>query len=117
MIESKNKNLYTVNEIASMYSINKETVRRWLRSGKLKGKFINKKEGYLIKEKDLQKFMTDFSKYDLPSSEALNKRNYLIRKKSALEKQLEITVNKVNEIKKELKIIDNWLNSLEIGSE
>ena len=45
---------YTIYEAATLIGVNPETVRRWIRSGKLAATMTSKKEGYIIKETDLQ---------------------------------------------------------------
>lgn len=44
---------YTVTEVAKLMNVRPETVRRWIRSGKLKAALPSKKEGYVIHEADL----------------------------------------------------------------
>lgn len=46
-------NFLTVEEVALMVDVNKETVRRWIRSGELKATKHSKKEGYEITEESL----------------------------------------------------------------
>ena len=47
---------YTVSQIAEMLDTCKETVRRWIRSGKLKGERSSNKDGYLVLETDFIAF-------------------------------------------------------------
>lgn len=54
---------YTVKQIADMLSTNEETVRRWLRSGKLDAKWVSKKSGYVITSSALNKFIKETPKY------------------------------------------------------
>lgn len=37
--------MYTVEDIATMLNVNKETVRRWIRSGKLESAMLYSKKG------------------------------------------------------------------------
>ena len=56
--------IYTTIQIACMLNVNAETVRRWLRTGKLKGYFSgSKKGGFIIKETDLEEFIKKHPKY------------------------------------------------------
>ena len=56
--------MYTVADIASMFSVNEETVRRWIRGGQLKAAMDSKKGGHKIAAKDLCHFvMTQKPKY------------------------------------------------------
>ena len=50
--------LYTVQEVAERVRTTPETVRRWLRSGRLRGiRLGGTKLGYRIAESDLQRFL------------------------------------------------------------
>lgn len=54
---------YTVKQIAEMLETNPETVRRWIRSGKLKAVQNSKKAGNLISSESLQDFLKSTPKY------------------------------------------------------
>ena len=55
---------YTVKEIATMLNTDPETVRRWIRSGKLKAEGrISNKEGHLVTSSMLKLFLENFPKY------------------------------------------------------
>jgi excisionase family DNA binding protein len=54
---------YNVTEIAILLSIDKETVRRWIRSGELNATCVSKKKGNVINECDLLKFVETKPKY------------------------------------------------------
>lgn len=54
---------YTVKQIASMFKTNEETVRRWIRSGKLMATQDSKKSGNVISSASLNKFIKDTPKY------------------------------------------------------
>lgn len=54
---------YTVKEIADLVDTNPETVRRWIRSGKLCADQLSRKEGNIVHEEDLYKFLRSTSKY------------------------------------------------------
>lgn len=49
--------LMTVEEVAERLKMNPETVRRYLRSGELKGIAFSNKVGWRITEQDLQEFI------------------------------------------------------------
>ena len=53
----------TINEVSELLSVNAETVRRWIRTGKLKAQCESKKSGYVIFEKDLNEFLEKRPKY------------------------------------------------------
>ena len=54
---------YSVSQIAKMLDTQPETVRRWIRSGKLKAEQSSRKDGNIITENDLNKFLKAFPKY------------------------------------------------------
>ena len=47
---------YFVEDVATILEVNRETVRRWIRSGKLKAKAESKRGGYRMKLEDLEEF-------------------------------------------------------------
>ena len=50
-------------EISELLDVSEETVRRWIRSGKLKAEKSSKKQGNIVYEKDLFEFVSDKPKY------------------------------------------------------
>ena len=54
---------YNVTEIATLLSVNDETVRRWIRLGYLKSTLESKRKGHLIDEFDLYEFVERHPKY------------------------------------------------------
>ena len=54
---------YNVAEIAKLLNVNKETVRRWIRSGQLKSTQKSKRDGNVIDELDLFEFVQTKPKY------------------------------------------------------
>lgn len=54
---------YNVVEIAKLLNVNKETVRRWIRTGDLKSIQTSKKHGNVINEENLYEFMKTKPKY------------------------------------------------------
>lgn len=61
---------YTVKEIAEMLNTNQETVRRWIRSGKLESIQSSRKEGNMVTKSMFEKFISSsnkYSKYQLKS--------------------------------------------------
>lgn len=56
--------MFTVSDVASIFSVSEETVRRWIRSGKLKTEIESKKDGHKISENALREFVsTEKPKY------------------------------------------------------
>jgi excisionase family DNA binding protein len=49
--------LYTVVEVAGQLRVSGDTVRRWLRSGELKGIPLGARAGYRISDADLRDFL------------------------------------------------------------
>ncbi len=56
-------NTYTVKEIADMLKTNPETVRRWIRVGKLEANQSSRKGGNIVSEQSLNKFLKTTPKY------------------------------------------------------
>ena len=54
---------YSVKEISDMLEISPETVRRWIRSGKLSAVQESRKEGNTVSETELKKFLKSTPKY------------------------------------------------------
>lgn len=74
---------YSVNEVfkrlkALKITSNEESVRRWLRTGKLKGYQNSKKEGWRIREEDLEQFiderMPEFNATTVVNEEAVREK-------------------------------------------
>ena len=61
------KTVYNVNDISVILSVNPETVRRWIRDGKLKATQDSRKEGNVIFKKDLRAFLKSKPKYGMRS--------------------------------------------------
>lgn len=54
---------YSVKEIAELLNTNPETVRRWIRSGKLKSDIDSRKGGNVVTQQMLDSFLKDSPKY------------------------------------------------------
>ena len=54
---------YNVKQIAEMLNTQPETVRRWIRSGKLYAEKASRKDGHVVTECDLNKFLKSSPKY------------------------------------------------------
>lgn len=54
---------YNVQQISKLLQTNPETVRRWIRTGKLKAVQGSRKTGNIISEESLKKFILDKPKY------------------------------------------------------
>lgn len=56
-------NSYTVFDVANLVGKNPETVRRWIRSGKLRAAQSSRKDGNVVLEDDLYRFLRSSPKY------------------------------------------------------
>lgn len=54
---------YSVKEISEMLDTNPETVRRWIRAGKLKADQASRRDGNMVKEDELYKYLRSTTKY------------------------------------------------------
>jgi excisionase family DNA binding protein len=52
---------FTVVDIAQRLKVHEETVRRWLREGRLRGRNFGGKTGYRVRERDFEAFLDDES--------------------------------------------------------
>ncbi len=53
----QNEQWLTVVQIAHRLQVHQETVRRWLRTGQLKGRNFGGKSGYRVRSEDLEAFL------------------------------------------------------------
>ena len=102
---------YSVAEIAKLLNVNKETVRRWIRSGQLKSTKKSKKDGNVIDELDLFEFVQTKPKYrnmvGVPELQISNtyiseELNYLLNDLIYERDKLNDEINKIQKIIKEL---------------
>jgi excisionase family DNA binding protein len=47
----------TVSEVADQLRVHPDSVRRWLRSGQLRGHLISRRAGYRIRPEDVRRFV------------------------------------------------------------
>lgn len=59
MPETSTDTFLTVDEVAQRLRVNPETIRRWLRSGRLAGVNLSDKAGWRISEAALAKFLDE----------------------------------------------------------
>ena len=102
---------YNVAEIAKLLNVNKETVRRWIRSGQLKSTQKSKRDGNVIDELDLFEFVQTKPKYrnmvGVPELQISNtyiseQLNYLLNDLIYERDKLNDEINKIQKIIKEL---------------
>lgn len=56
-------NDYSVKQISELLNVDVETVRRWIRTDKLKGTKNSKKTGFVVSELELKRFLNSIPKY------------------------------------------------------
>lgn len=72
MFERRQKmKTYSVKEISEMLNMNPETVRRWIRKGKLDAAIESKKGGHIVYEAALQEFLRSSPKYAATAKSSL----------------------------------------------
>jgi len=54
---------YNVKQISELLDVDSETVRRWIRTNKLKGTKSSKKAGFVVSEAELKRFLNRIPKY------------------------------------------------------
>ena len=59
---AKADKVFFVEDVAKIFEVNSETVRRWIRSGKLKSSIASRKIGNRISKEDLEEFAQNYSK-------------------------------------------------------
>ena len=64
--------MYTVKEVSELLSIDQETVRRWIRNGKLSATIDSKKGGNKISQDALNKFLQSAPKYATKLTESIS---------------------------------------------
>ncbi len=50
---------HTVEQIAELLSVHPDTVRSWLRAGRIKGRNFGGRTGYRVRDRDLQAFLDE----------------------------------------------------------
>ena len=97
--------VYKVKDIACFLNVTEEQVRRWCRNGALKADKNSKKDGYIIREYNLNIFMNEHPKYKKSCGDNVD----LNTKLHSLEVQLE-------RMKQEIVDLENIIKMLK-GSE
>lgn len=59
----------TVAQVGERLQVHPETVRRWLRDGRLRGHFLSRKGGYRVAESELRRFLDQNTKRDAAAAE------------------------------------------------
>ena len=63
---------YSVKQIADMLETNPETIRRWIRDGKLKAIQMSRKKGNQVSEEELRRFLETSPKYLIKMSTGIS---------------------------------------------
>lgn len=100
-----NKSYLTVDEISDKLDVNKETVRKWIRSGRLKATIYSRRNGSIISEEDYQKFISKNPTYKPKNSSETEK---LMKELEAIKKKLKT----VSDIKRRITIIEKKLKEV-----
>ena len=104
--------MYNVKQVAKICEVNEETVRRWIRSKKLKSERTSKKGGNYILKEDLKAFMNSNPKYSCALSEEdyIDRLNYDI---FLAKEQINFLQNHIKDLQKEIKFIKKLNKSLQ----
>jgi excisionase family DNA binding protein len=60
-VSAEGSNLLTVREVAARLRLHPETVRRWLRDGRLRGARIKGSGGYRVLESEVQRLLNELT--------------------------------------------------------
>jgi excisionase family DNA binding protein len=58
VLMAERETMLTVDEAADRLRVHPETVRRWLRSGKLRGNLLSERAGYRIPASEVERLLT-----------------------------------------------------------
>jgi excisionase family DNA binding protein len=58
VLMAERETMLTVDEAADRLRVHAETVRRWLRSGKLRGNLLSERAGYRIPASEVERLLT-----------------------------------------------------------
>lgn len=78
--------MYNVKYVSKMFGVSEETVRRWIRNGKLKASINSRKKGYIVNKDNLNEFVSNNLKY---------KKRY----EAFIEARKKKLIEKINEVK------------------
>lgn len=54
--------LLTVEEVAELLRLRPDTIRRWLRKGKLKGLYLSDSGGWRVRREELERFLKELER-------------------------------------------------------
>ena len=114
---------YTVKDISAMLSVDRETVRRWIRAGELKSTMISRKKGNIISEEFLEEFFNEYPKYrPLDPEEVREKLNNVRELAENIEKNMKLieankklinsAIKNIKTLEKQIKEQKKYLNGL-----
>ena len=110
---------YSVKEIADMLNTNPETVRRWIRSGKLEAIQESRKGGNVVTKSMLDAFLKASPKSEIRKILLVNiqssKENIIRKKKSIkhLQEEIEEEQQRIDEAEKLIKELDEKVRGQE----
>ena len=100
---------FRVEEVADLLGVCKETVRAWVRKGKLQATADSRKNGYLVKASDLKNFLEDNPIYYSDRVHyTLNIRNSTSNIDTCID-EIEKTITTLTAELNRLKVIKGWL--------
>lgn len=73
--------MYTVKHVSKIFNVSEETVRRWIRDGKLNATISSKKAGYRIGKEDMKVFAESRPKYKKLLEDFLAAKKEMLTKK------------------------------------
>jgi excisionase family DNA binding protein len=94
---------FSTYEVAEMLEVNPETVRRWIRDGKLQATRDSKKNGFCVEESELKIFLHENPKYKNRGF-LTSKPNFLINEYIKMDKEdLQNLCENLKEVEKAIK--------------
>ena len=95
---------YTVTQVSEMFDVDPETVRRWVRTDKLKAELKCNKSGFHIDEESVNDFINRYPKYGKIAS---------LTKPSSVNDSLNEIQIRLNKIRNYTKRIDKLVSEIE----
>ena len=104
--------IYSTKQIACLLNVDEETVRRWVRTRKLKGDLNrSKKGGFKIKESDLDEFIENHPKYQIVKLAGSNAETFALANLDQRIFELEELISNLKYNLEELMEIREWFKS------
>lgn len=104
--------LYTVKDISLLLNVDVETIRRWIRTGKLNGIKTSKKIGFIVQKDDLLDFCNKNPKYRLDMPVQVKEEFVRGLCSNNFDNSLDEVKKTILQIRTELDKLEKILNSL-----